>query len=193
MYQGTLLRKVMEGCLDGESCDLSPLGKLQPQKIAAASVHGIVPPSHRELRGIYDAPVAKLQRAYDEFRRNSGMPKMEVALFSADGDFIHEFFDCMFMGPYSRVDFMSCDIEGVLDCPFYARDELGGASRNFTACFGDEVMQGDHQLPFTCGSQARRAIIKYFFRKYTKKDSRNLSRVILDKVRFGLCASGSPY
>ena len=58
--------------------------------------------------------------------------------------------------------------QGVLDCPFYARDELGGVSRNFTACFGDDVMHGDHLPPYTCGSQSRRALIKYFYRDYSK-------------------------
>ena len=52
----------------------------------------------------------------------------------------------------------------MLDCPFYARDELGGQSRNFTACYGDAVMHGDHRLPYTCGSEARRALIKYYYR-----------------------------
>jgi hypothetical protein len=53
---------------------------------------------------------------------------------------------------------------------------------------------GDTQLPFTCGSQARRSLIKYFFRKYTTTSengivgdtnsalSRNLSQLIGEKV-----------
>jgi hypothetical protein len=128
-------------------------------------------------------PIANLQRAYAEFNKTmSAASAMDIALFSADGDFIHEYFDCVFMGPYSRVDILPCDAEGVLECPFYARDPTG-ETRNFTPCFGDDAMRGDHRLPFTCGSDARRAIIKYFFREYyTPIKSNNLSRVINEKV-----------
>jgi hypothetical protein len=90
---------------------------------------------------------------------------IDSVLFSADGDFIHDFLDCIYLGPYTRVDWRACDADGILDCPFYARDEDGGVSRNFTACFGD-IMHGDHRLPYTCGSPLRRSIIKYFFRNY---------------------------
>jgi hypothetical protein len=74
----------------------------------------------------------------------------------------------------------------MLDCPFYARDENGGMSRDFTPCFGD-VMAGDFNLPYTCGSKSRRSIIKYFFRNYssiTNKEglSQNISSEILKKV-----------
>ena len=63
-------------------------------------------------------------------------------LFSAEGDFIHDFFDCMFLGPYTRIDAMPCDAEGQSECPFYARDEEGGRSRRFTPCLG-AAMHGD--------------------------------------------------
>jgi hypothetical protein len=63
----------------------------------------------------------------------------------------------------------------VLDCPFYARDELGGQTRAFTPCFG-EVMHGDAKLPYTCGSQARRSLIKYFYRNHSTMLGRNTLR-----------------
>ena len=47
---------------------------------------------------------------------------MKIELFSADGDFIHDFFYCVFLGPYTRVDMLPCDLNGRLpNCPFYAR------------------------------------------------------------------------
>ena len=36
---------------------------------------------------------------------------LDLAVFSADGDLLHEFFDCLFLGPYNRVDLRACDAE----------------------------------------------------------------------------------
>jgi hypothetical protein len=184
--EGSPMHSLMTDCLLQEgvgtpaACDLNPLvwSGAQPQKMAAAAVHGTVPPPADSLMAeaglLYAAPLAKLQAAYAEFNRSfdSQAASIDTALFSADGDFIHDFFDCMFLGPYTRVDLRACDAEGVLDCPFYARDELGGRSRNFTACFGD-VMDGDHRLPYTCGSPARRSLIKYFMRNFSSTVGQN--------------------
>jgi hypothetical protein len=122
---GSPLRRIMEACADEQKgvltpqhCDLNPLGwsSAQPQKIAAASVHGVVPPppskDAMDSDKGYAAPLAILRAAYAMFNRtyqtdtkNDGdeASKIDAALFSADGDFIHDFFDCMFLGPYSRV------------------------------------------------------------------------------------------
>lgn len=181
----TLQKLVIDCSLQDEigepkSCDLNPLvwSGNQPQKISAAALHGTVPPPistlQNEATSLYSAPTKKLHAAFSDFNFSFKQESafIDAALFSADGDFIHDFFDCMFLGPYSRLDVLPCDHEGILDCPFYARDELGGLSRNFTPCYG-AVMHGDHMLPYTCGSQARRAIIKYFFRDYYSSDHHN--------------------
>ena len=74
-----------------------------------------------------------------------------------------------------------------MECPFYARDEEGGLSRDFTPCYGDAVMHGDHALPYTCGSQARRSVIKYFYRNYSSMLGSGvhstLSRNVSDLIR----------
>ena len=188
-----------------KNCDLNPLvwSGNQPQKISAAALHGTVPPPASYLKdeaiSLYSAPTKTLHNAFALFNASFGKEAafIDAALFSADGDFIHNFFDCIFLGPYSRQDILPCDHEGDLDCPFYARDEMGGLSRNFTACYGAE-MHGDNVLPYTCGSQARRAIIKYFFRDYYSSDnnaqegggnngkslSANVSKLVYDAIFF---------
>jgi hypothetical protein len=177
--EGSPLRAMMDSCASDDSfCDLNPTGPTN--KVAAAAIHGVVR-THADASYASEAaqiPLRKLRKAYDEFNRSSAasMRKMDVAIFTADGDFIHDYFDCIFMGPYSRVDVLPCDADGVLDCPFYARAS--------GACFGDDEMRGDHRLPFTCGSRARRAIIKYFFRDYYTRggNNNNLTKLITDKV-----------
>ena len=158
----------------------------QPQKHSVASVHGRVAPLAVDASTLYQAPLADLRAAYAAFNASfpSEAPHIDVALFTADGDLIHQFIDCMFLGPYTRVDYRTVDER--LSPIFWARDENGGQSRNFTACFGD-VMYGDHQLPYTCGSPVRRSIIKFFIRDYLQSGrfnlQRNVSQLILQVVR----------
>jgi len=173
----------------------------QAHKTAVAGIHGTTLPSgtaasllllqQQQAQTLYAPALAALRAAYADFNRTflaSEASHLEAALFSADGDFLHAFFDCLFLGPYTRVDLRACDAEGFLRplCPFYARDEAGGVSRNFTACFGD-VMHGDHRLPYTCGSGARRSVIKYFYRNASQtivggKLGQNVSRLIASTV-----------
>ena len=59
---------------------------------------------------------------------------------------------------------------------------MGGQTRRFTPCYGS-ALHGDVNLPFTCGSPARRALIKYFFRDYALKhfDSK-ITNLLLQRV-----------
>lgn len=90
---------------------------------------------------------------------------LEVVLFSGEGDSIHQIFDCIVMGPFSRIDFWDKGAGKDLDVPFWARDktELGSDRSMDLPCFGQKL-KGDMNPPFTCGSDTRRAIIKYFVR-----------------------------
>jgi hypothetical protein len=163
------LQTVMSDCLMQEgvgevtACDLNPLiwSGNHPHKMAAANLHGTLPPApqsngeHIEYRSVvrrFQAAAAAFGALYDQQSAS-----LDTILFSADGDFVHDVFDCMYLGPYTRVDLLACDAD-LPNCPFYARDNESGASRDFTPCFGDE-MHGDYQLPFTCGSQVRNVVL----------------------------------
>lgn len=193
--QETMSRCILDqDSIDPTQCPFNPTvwSATNPSKIPVAKLFGTLEeaPTLLHSHESYQPIVEKLQRAFDALNATflESAKKMQVALFSADGDFIHDYIDCVFLGPYTRVDMLPCDKEGVLECPFYARDEMGGMHRNFTACFG-EAMHGDGELPFTCGSQARRALIKFFFRKYSfASDSSgqdlglNLTQLIQDRL-----------
>lgn len=179
---GTPLHTLMNACSDESSssllCDLSPIGtSFSNNKIAAAYVHGTTSSSKKQIS--YASAISKLEAAYTVYsNHNFDIADNSIKLFSADGDFIHDFFDCMFMGPYNAVEILPCDAEGVLDCPFYARDPEK-KTRDFTA----SCLSSSDSLPFTCGSNARQSIIKYFFRTYSHMAvGQNLSRSIQTKV-----------
>ena len=130
---GSPLRTLMDDCAMEEgvgavaACDLNPLmlhaGSAGARvKLGVAAVHGTTLPvaSSGAAAGaagagdaLYAAPLATLQAAYRAF--NATFPTeaahIDAMLFSADGDFLHDFIDCMVLGPYTRIDLRACDAE----------------------------------------------------------------------------------
>lgn len=84
---------------------------------------------------------------------------------AGEGDSIHQIFDCIIMGPFSRVDFWDRGAGKEFEVPFWARDQSEeGVDRTLDLpCFGQKLKKDFHP-PFTCGSDTRRSIIKYFVR-----------------------------
>lgn len=110
---------------------------------------------------------------------------LNVLLFSADGDMLHQAFDCFVLGPYSRVDFWPSG-GGELPVPSWARDASGeGKTRRLdTPCTLDKL-DGDTLPPFTCGSATRRAMIKSFVRDYINDRERGnlaVEKLVREKV-----------
>ena len=66
-------------------------------------------------------------------------------------------------GPYTSAHGLPCDPAGTLGCPTYWRNNDG--TRDFQLC-DSAALYSDQALPFTCGSQLRRSLIKYFYRDY---------------------------
>lgn len=99
---------------------------------------------------------------------------LDVELFSAEGDALHQLMDCMFMGPYARMDYGHRGHRGTLPVPSWSRsnsdDDVRGLApptRAFALpCSVGQAEDSDYRAPFTCGSGARRAVIKYFVRDY---------------------------
>ena len=88
--------------------------------------------------------------------QNYNDPNLNVGFFSAEGDLIHQMLDCIYLGPYARMDYwpQSQNLEGL----YYSRDENGGLKRavDIRNCSKTTT------LPFSCGSPNRKALIRYF-------------------------------
>ena len=104
--------------------------------------------------------------AIDETTRKwaSDDPAVNVDIFSVEGDIIHQTMDCIFMGPYARVDYWPMpfcqDGEECIEGPYWSRDLHGGQTRSVDP----ESCPSSTSLPYTCGSMGRRALIRFFVR-----------------------------
>jgi len=93
-------------------------------------------------------------------------PEVNASFFSVEGDVLHQAMDCMFMGPYSRVDYWPIPecLPGVEEClrgPFWSRDEGEGQRRQVDP----STCETSTNLPFTCGSPSRRSLMRYLVLK----------------------------
>ena len=107
--------------------------------------------------------VAMLNQLNSTWNANS----LDVSVFSAEGDLLHQYFDCAMLGAMDSMEPWPSP-EG-LNQPLWSRHTDGSAGRDFELpCEGDQLKDRsgvrDDQPPFTCGSYSRRAAIKYFLR-----------------------------
>lgn len=87
---------------------------------------------------------------------NFNDPSLDVGLFSTEGDVLHQLLDCVYLGPYARMDYWPQNTE--LTGMFWARDETRGKTRRLDI----STCSRTDSLPFTCGSPSRKALVRYF-------------------------------
>ena len=136
---------------------------------------------------------------------------LKLSLFTAEGDWLHQAFDCVILGPYGRADLSPRDVEGKLPALEYYRDRNGGKTRDFVLPCSGEDLKNDTMAPYTCGSDVRRSIIKSFVRDVLTKSGdsnggdemknavaeqvhllfNDTQRIFSDVTRFGCACPGS--
>ena len=126
---------------------------------------------------LYTQAHATLQAAVDAAIAHWTTNQLNVnaRFFSAEGDVIHQIMDCIFMGPYARVDYWpmpACQAgEECLTGPYWSRDTAGGQSRSVDPYTCLNV----NSLPYTCGSPGRQSLIRYFVNTYLSDANANTS------------------
>jgi len=171
------VRKVFRECLSGyattsSKCDLSGFvwSPASSNDVPVAARHVIksteaatVDAVGQRMRAASDLVMGELDKLAEY-----NNAELEAAVFSAEGDVVHQLMDCVFMGPFARVDYWPaprCNESETPDClvgPYWSRDAGRGATRNIDL---DEC-PADDTLPFTCGSPTRRAMIRDFVKRY---------------------------
>lgn len=99
-----------------------------------------------------------------EALQNFSDTTLEVGFFSAEGDLIHQMLDCVYLGPYARMDYWPMsycgkDENNCLHGPSWSRDADGTGQRRGV---DPRTCPKTKTLPFTCGSPSRKAVIKHF-------------------------------
>lgn len=189
----SLFTSCVDGTVTGQSCRLSghiwtPLSK---NNVAVAEQHvvishgvnsdGMVQMLYKEAsKLVLDAVKASLAV------RSSGVkqPPIELEFFSVEGDVLHQTMDCIFMGPYSRIDYWPIPLclpgDECLVGPHWSRDDNAGASRQVdpTTC------QAEMQLPYTCGSSSRRSLMRYLVKEVLPRGTgvRNANATLAQRV-----------
>lgn len=116
------------------------------------------------VQRLYSKARAKVLDAVAEsiqFQNKAGVSPVNVEFFSTEGDILHQTMDCIFMGPYSRVDYWpipTCNPgEECLVGPHWSRDEGAGLTRTVDS----KTCPAEPTLPYTCGSPARKSLMRY--------------------------------
>lgn len=143
----------------------SPLSENQvpvasQHRVLSKGVHldGLVQRLYQEARRkVTDAVKASIER-----QAISGSSHIDMQFFSVEGDMLHQTMDCMFLGPYSRVDYWPIPecVEGeeCLTGPFWSRDDAGTGGRRGV---DPDTCATLPTLPYTCGSPGRKAAMRY--------------------------------
>jgi hypothetical protein len=110
---------------------------------------------------------------------------IRISVFSAEGDIMHQYADCVMMGPMPSATLTPGpdSVEKVV----WAR---GGGGRLFDLpCSGAKLANRngirDTQAPYTCGTFPRRAVIKYYLRERFggMRDSANARDMVVNAVK----------
>jgi hypothetical protein len=185
---GPDMRSVFRACLDqyeDSNCQISS-NLWTPQSDNAVPVahrHGVKLGSTDALSGVI---ALKFQEAYDLVAaalkplKDYNNPDLQTIFFSPEGDIMHQMMDCVFMGPYPKVNYWPQDLLGLLPVPSWHRD-ADGTSRAVdpSVCVKESM---DRSPPYSCGSQARQAVIKYFFRDYLPRRQNSTMNSIIKSM-----------
>ena len=182
---GPAKRSEFRACLDhfaDSNCQISS-NLWTPQSDNAVPVahrHAVKLSNSEALAGVV---ALKFQEAYDLVAaalkplQDYNNPELRTVYFSPEGDIMHQMMDCVFAGPYPKVNYWPQDLLGLLPVPSWHRD-ASGVSRAVDPreCVKESM---DRTPPYSCGSHARQAVIKYFFRDYlTKQQNSSMNSII---------------
>lgn len=132
----------------------------------------------------YDRVTSTLLQAIYEWSNQSN-PNVVMDFFSAEGDAIHQILDCIYLGPYSQVNYWPIPPQVAtmenLKGPSWWRDDTNGQTRAMDLTTCDMSLT----LPWSCGSQSRRSVIKYFVKNILsqqKRASGNSNTTLIQKT-----------
>jgi hypothetical protein len=184
-------RSTFRACLDqyaDSNCQLSS-SLWTPQSdnaVPVAQRHGVRLSGQEAIKSIirlkFDEAHALVMSALAPLKDYNNNDVLTI-FFSPEGDIMHQMMDCVFMGPYARVDYWPVDTHRILPIPTWHRDSNGTSRQLDPRDCVSRPGGSDKAPPYSCGSQARQAVIKYFFRDYLpRQQSATLKSIIGELV-----------
>ena len=152
-------------------------------RVSVATTHARVDSDHSRRLQIARATLSKvrtdvLATLNDPKITSWNADLLELAIFTAEGDALHQLFDALVLGPYARAGMWPTDIEHQLPRLDWYRDTHGGTTREFELpCAGDSL-RGVHTAPYTCGSATRRSVIRYFMKEVFSTGKEELNNAV---------------
>ena len=139
--------------------------------------------------GEMDATQNRVLQTLDELEKKWTGDKLKITIFSADGDLLHQYADCVMQGPMGSMT-LTPGPDGV-EKIVWSRSSDGGPSRLFELpCSGERLtnrdgITRDDTPPFTCGTRARRAIVKHFLRVTYggEKENQGAKNSVINEIR----------
>ena len=128
--------------------------------------------------GEMEATQSKVLGILDELEKKWTGENLKITIFSADGDLLHQYADCVMQGPMGSMT-LTPGPDGV-EKVIWSRSSDGNPSRHFELpCSGERLtnrdgITRDDVPPFTCGTYARRAVLKHFLRVTYGGEKENL-------------------
>ena len=118
-------------------------------------------------QGEMDAAKASVLAVLDKIEREWTGSNIDITVFSSEGDLFHQYADCVMLGPLGSMT-LTPGPSGV-EKAIWSRNSAGESTREFEIpCTGGMLANRngsrDDMPPFTCGTYARRAVMKYFLR-----------------------------
>ena len=178
-----------------EMCDMPPIvwaGRSE-NRVPVASQHAMASINYDQVfataEKMHAETMATVANALEEIK-NWDADHLELSLFTSEGDSLHQLFDALILGPYGRANMWPNNNMQSLPTSAWFRDTKNGQTREFELpCMG-EALRNQTSSPFTCGSAARRGVIRYFvndvFSGVQKDTLRKAVKSAVDALRVSL-------
>ena len=198
LENGQMFRNCLDSYTNLDTCKLPGIlwsGRSQ-NKVPVATIHATKIQDSVALQtaalNTYTAIQTTVMNALNEIKDWSAS-NVNAAIFSAEGDLLHQYFDCMMMGALGHTDLWPAP--DTLAKPVWSRQSDNSDNRNFELpCSGEQLKNRlgvrDNQSPFTCGSHPRRALMKYFIRsRQTSSEELDANRALITTAVQNLISS----
>jgi hypothetical protein len=156
---------------DAEGCTLGGMvwAGRSANRVPVASTHALSDQSDTTRFNYAEKTHKETYKQVDAILKRPGIvnwnaKNLELSLFTAEGDSLHQLFDALVLGPYARANMWPTDMGQELPRLDWFRDRSVGNTREFQLPCSGDALRGVTKAPFSCGSATRRAAIRFFMK-----------------------------